>query len=789
MTGSHNRRSSNSGINSGTNPSTTPGSNPESNPESSPDASPASIPGSSPDLSPASGHGARPGSRFSSLLRIAGFALRNPRLAWHNLNSRKLRTLYRQLGGNADDLHQWLDARIPESSQTISLELESGSDREPISFPTSEQPEVSIIIPAYNHFDLTFSLLKSIRRHTDMHYEVIIADDCSTDDTRQVDQYATGVRHIRTKRNSGFLRNCNHAAAEARGQFLVFLNNDTNVTAGWLEALLTPFSDPATGITGPRVLYADGRLQEAGGIIWQDASGWNYGRMQNPEKPAYNYLKEVDYVSGCCLVIRQKLWEAIGGFDERFAPAYYEDTDLCFAAREHGFRVIYQPAASIIHLEGATHGRDVSKGVKQHQTRNKRNFAAKWRNVLDTYPANGDDVFHARDRSRWKPCVLFIDHYVPHYDRDAGSRSVLMYLQLLCDMGANVKFVADSFYRHEPYSRTLQAMGIEVFYGVDAAKNIQRWMKAHDTDIDTVFLNRPQVAERYLETLAAMQSRKVYFGHDLHFLRCERQAALAVEPDVSDLLREAQRWRETELKVMRQMDVVYFPSTLEVDILQNEHGITQTTHLPLFTYPPREAPLDYDPDSRQGLLFVGSFIHPPNTDAVRWFHNAILPQLDTAALPVHVVGAHPPTELQEKDSDDFRILGQLSEEDLTALYASVRLVIVPLRYGAGVKGKVLEALYNGVPVVTTAIGAEGIENIESAVEIADNAEEFSATINQLCKAEDEVETVAELEVGDEDRERLKQMSNAGQALINSDYTPERVSDIFQRDFLWRRTPS
>ena len=260
------------------------------------------------------------------------------------------------------------------------------------------------------------------------------------------------------------------APALARGEFLVFLNNDTVPQPGWLDALLRTFDEhPDAGLVGAQLLYPDGRLQEAGGVVFADGSAWNYGRFDAPDDPRYGYLRDADYVSGAAIAIPRALFAGLGGFDTRYAPAYYEDTDLAFAVRDAGRRVLYQPAARVVHDEGATSGTDTGSGVKAYQVRNQTLFAQRNARALSALPQPGEAPTPA-SLHRGQRQVLIIDALTPQPDRDSGSLRLVNLMRLLAAEGAHVVFLPANREHAGCYTTELQHLGVETWYAPFAAR-------------------------------------------------------------------------------------------------------------------------------------------------------------------------------------------------------------------------------------------------------------------------------------------------------------------------------
>lgn len=600
-------------------------------------------------------------------------------------------------------------------------------------FTKEENPVVSIVIPVYNQIHYTYACLLSILQNTtDVPYEVIIADDVSTDATKELGRYVENVVVCRNQTNQGFLRNCNQAAKAARGKYVMFLNNDTQVTPKWLSSLVDLIeSDLSIGMVGSKLVYPDGRLQEAGGIIWSDGSGWNYGRLDDPDKAEYNYVKDVDYISGAAILLSVDLWKQIGGFDERFAPAYCEDSDLAFEVRKAGYRVVYQPLSKVIHFEGVSNGTDVNgTGLKRYQVENSKKLKEKWAGEFVKQCVNNGNPnpFRARERSQGKKVILVVDHYVPTFDKDAGSKTTYQYLKMFLKKGYVVKFLGDNFAHEEPYSTTLQQMGIEILYGPEYQTGIWDWIVKNKDEIDFAYLNRPHISVKYVDFLRQNTDIKlIYYGHDLHFLREYREYELTGDIQKK---RQSDYWKTIELGLMEKVAVSYYPSYVEEEAIHKLKPELPVKAITAYVFEKFKEGINEDFEKREGLLFVGGFAHPPNADAVVWFVKHVFPLIRKKLpdLKFYVVGSKVTDEVKALEDPEKGVIikGFVSEEELDSLYAACRVVVVPLRYGAGVKGKVVEAIYNGAPIVTTSIGAEGIPKAETVMEIADAPEEFAA---------------------------------------------------------------
>jgi GT2 family glycosyltransferase len=632
-------------------------------------------------------------------------------------------------------------------------------------FKLANYPLVSIIIPTYDNLeDLRKNLISIETKTTYPKYEIIIITN-NLDANSPMRRYLDTLRHqvyVYDKEYS-FSGVNNFGASKANGELLLFLNDDTEVVEPrWLEAMVKLAQRPSTGVVGGKMLYPDRKLQEAGGIVWGDGNAWNYGRFWlDPSDPAVNYVREIDYCSASFLLVKKSVFDAVGGFDMNFSPAYYEDTDLCFAVRDKGYRVLYQPSSVIVHKEGATLGTNISKGMKAYQPINQKKFYEKWKHKFKgRLLASYENAIVGKSRKSGKK-ILYIDHHVPTPDQDSGSLRTFYMLGILSWLGHDVTFWPDNLYRSEPYVTELQQKGIEVVYG---PHKFEDFMRQRGRYFDIVILSRPHVSINYLDKVRklAPHCMVLYDTVDLHHLRMYRQSSIEDKPDIAE---EAMKIKEAEMKLINSSDLTFIVSKKEGYTLRQKGVSTSLAVLPNTHVPPKKVKSF---DSRQNLFFIGSFQHQPNIDAAIFLARDVFPLIKErlGKVKLFIVGSNPPHSIRElAELDDIIVTGYVPE--IGSFLEGCKIMIAPIRYGAGIKGKITESMSYGLPVVTTTVGAEGMDMIDGeSIMIADSARGIADKTIELYNNKDLWEKI----------------SSKSYELAAKRYSPEVVCKILDKLF-------
>jgi GT2 family glycosyltransferase/glycosyltransferase involved in cell wall biosynthesis len=635
--------------------------------------------------------------------------------------------------GNIDAQDLTRITQVPALHQVLVEGFEHLQTFFPLAFPTVDAPTVSVIIPVHNKFPVTYfclcALLFAVNKAS---FEVIVVDDGSEDQTLDLLQIASNVTYCRNEVAQGFVRACNLGATYARGEYLVFLNNDTEPTVGWLDELLFAFENfDRVGMAGSKLLYPDGRLQEAGGIVWNTGNPWNYGRFANPWEPRFCYTRQADYLSGAAVMLPRVVWDRVGGFSDEFAPAYFEDTDLCFKVRDAGYKTYFVPGSIVYHFEGISNGTDVNttSGLKRFQEVNRPKFKRKWANAVQNNGAEGDAPDLAKDRGILGR-VLFIDYQTPKPDRDAGSYAAVQEMRLVQSLGYKVTFAATNMAYMGRYDEELQRLGIETVYA-PFYLSLEELLGKRGAEFDAVYITRYYVAQTALALVRTYAPKaKVLFNNaDLHFLRELRGALRTKSPEA---MQRAVAVRDEELDVMTRVDVVLSYNEVEHAVIVS-HNLenSRVVKCPwVVGSRPEKAVPGFG--ERRGIAFLGGYGHPPNSEAVEHFVRNIMPLLRSALPDVvfNVYGSGLPDTLKKLADQDVHMHGFVQTVD--KVYDVNRVFVAPLLTGAGIKGKVLGALAHGIPCVLSPIAAEST-GVRDGLEcrIAETPEDWVKAITRL----------------------------------------------------------
>jgi len=595
--------------------------------------------------------------------------------------------------------------------------------------PKNNTPKVSIILVLFNKVEYTYQCLETIKANSDLPYEIIIIDNASSDNTSELLDRIKYARIIRNAENIGFLRACNQGAGIANGEWLLFLNNDTQVMPALLSTLLrTTEKTEKCGAVGAKLIFPDGKLQEAGSIIWTDGSCLGYGRGDDPLKPEYSYVREVHYCSGACLFVKKDFFKEVGMFDEQFAPAYYEEADLCMKIREKGYKVIYQPSAILIHYEFGSSS-SVSKAIDLQKI-NKQKFVKKWKNKLETYYSYTPDniIFSRECHKNRKKRLLIIEDRVPDPCLGSGYPRTHCITEYLSDLGYGITLFPLQFpEKIEPVTYWLQQKGIEIIYGRKNTKiNFKKFFKERKNYYDAIWINRPHNMEEVIDIIKRINpAQKVVY--DAEALFSVREIMMWELEGVKLSAREKNKMIQEEIKLMSKADVI-------INVSENEHALVEKYNVDNVRVLGHSYNINPTPtlfDQRKDILFLGSFLTSPspNEDAVQYFVNKIYPKVYKAInAKFFIVGTNYLDSIKRLESDNIIVTGRV--DSLYSYFDKCRVFVVPTRYSAGIPLKLQECLSFGLPAVVTPITANQLGIEGNVVLIGDTADDFADKIIQ-----------------------------------------------------------
>lgn len=606
-----------------------------------------------------------------------------------------------------------------------------------LEFPLHATPKVSVVLVLHNRAELTLQCLYSILRSDVDSYEVIIVDNDSKDETHRLLRKIRGAEIVRNETNLHFLLACNHAAKKAKGDHLLFLNNDAQLVAGSISsALSTLKSSDDIGAVGGKIILPDGTLQEAGSIIWQDGFCVGYGRGDSPFASPYMYRRDVDYCSGAFLLTYRELFLEDGGFDEAYSPAYYEETDYCVRLWKKGKRVVYDPTVIVFHYEFASSSSESS--AINLQIEHRETFIKVHKDWLHSQrTAGADNVLAARVHVKeGQRQILFLDDCVPHVTLGRGFPRSNRILTELVNLGHTVTFYP-TLKPQEEWSDVYQDIPSEVEVMLDCGlPKLEEFLKERSHYYDLIFISRPHNMASFKSILSENPdiSGRARIVYDAEALFCYRE--------IEQRRLEGQRLSEID-EVQLIKDEVSLADNCDCIVSVSDRESREFSRYgcqSVYTlgHSVEIAPTENDFDERADILFVGAIhsLNSPNADSMIWFSNDILPLIqESLGKDFKLIIAGPSCqEFQAhlNNNPSVQLLGVVN--DLTPIYNRARLFIAPTRFSAGIPLKVCEAGAYGLPVVATSLtGMQLGWNHEQELLVADTPQDFASACVRLYR--------------------------------------------------------
>lgn len=585
-----------------------------------------------------------------------------------------------------------------DARQALKRFLESDSR---LAFATGDSPRVSILLVLYNRAELTLACLRSILANVKLPVELILVDNASSDETPRLLERVDGATVLRNRENLGFLRACNQGAAEAKGEQLLFLNNDAVLLPNAVERAYSLLQEePKAGAVGGRILLLDGSLQEAGSIVWQDGSCLGYGRGDEPSLPQYMFRRDVDYCSGAFLMTPLAQFRDLGGFDEVYAPAYYEETDYCLRLHETGQEVLYDPGIMILHYE---FGSSEAASATSLQRRNRETFVVRHRDYLAARPRPGrGNILAARFVNGSKKKVLYIDDRVPHRSLGSGFPRSNFILNTLVELGYQVTMYPLNFPTEDSWDSVHSDISprIEVMLGL-GRQELEQHLKERRGYYDTIFVSRPHNMDFFSQVAAG-----IWLSGDRPKVVYDAEAIFALRDAAKHELFTGAEKRKLEKAVRAEVDLVKGADLVIAVSPGERETFTRYYHgeVHVVGHALSVEPSDTPFEARSGFLFVGNMDYngSPNVDSMVWFIEEVFPSIreTLSGARLMLVGANAAPEIRQlADRDGVELLGR--QEQLDEFYRNARVFVAPTRFAGGIPYKIHEAAALGVPVVAS----------------------------------------------------------------------------------------
>jgi GT2 family glycosyltransferase len=601
-----------------------------------------------------------------------------------------------------------------------------------IDFKFSQDPKVSIIIPFYNESQYTLNCLHYLHNNlTQNHsFEIILIDDNSTEnyDFSSI----TGIHIIRNKENLGFLRNINKGIQNAKGEYIYILNNDTEVQENFLDELFYVFENfPNVGAVGSKLINSNGSLQEAGSLIMKNCNIRQIVRKKEVFYPEVNYIYKVDYCSGCSLLFKKHNENGeLNLFDEQFTPAYFEETDFCFQLKYlQNKNVYYTPFSKVLHYNGVTYNSQKNTDTDKLKRKdelfkiNLEKFKNKWQNQLDSIQSTTIED-RIQEIYNHKSIAIFCN-LIPEFDKDSGSNRLKEIIEAFTELDYHVTLIKKNTFNTNTYIEYFQRKGVNVFFEHKKLSGISKYLKNQKLNSKiawfygpVIFVKKYKIAKKYFPN-----AKLIFDMVDIHHLRIQR--AIKIEPHRISLRKKYHKYKTKELQACKIADYVIAISDFDKNYMkqfcdENKIVIISNIH---YVKIKKEQALPFE--ERKDILFIGS-CHSPNINALHYLENEIMPLVweKLPEIKVNVIG-NVSAKIVDLQNPNFIFHGYVP--DIELFFITNKLMVAPLLFGAGVKGKIGQAFEYYLPVITSSIGAEGMDLVNGTNALIDDTKEGFAT--------------------------------------------------------------
>ena len=574
-----------------------------------------------------------------------------------------------------------------------------------------EIARVTIVIPAFNNFYEVATCIESIYSSASKtNFKIIIADDASPDVSYSPLALLHGISLLRQGINLGYIGNVNAATSAINTEYVLTLNQDVIVCPSWLDELVREADEnPNVGIVGPRILDQGFMILEAGGIIFQEAHAAHRGRGSTPEDERYNFSCDVDYVSGCAMLVRTSLWHRLGGLDTQYAPAYYDDVDICLRARKSGWLVRYAPLSCIVHFEGT------SMGVNEHDSSSLKHFQLVNREKIAQNHAelNGhtsiEDVPRVDSHCPSRTKIACVFESVPFADRDGGAVDFILFVDYLLDLGHTVSALFLRVVAPEDSAkwrgRGVQCVQLETDHGLDLMDNAHM-IVSFGTMVGIRLAKEDLAHKNWIHHTSDCATRRLEAMNELFKNQKD------VSPEASrwflGLPRDVPQMWQIEKPILELPSTTLFVTPHDLEYAQQNGASGNFVHLPILKGGPDSHSVP-EPLQELTIGFVGSFLHSPNPDAVEYFLREMWQNIYQAVPGSRFLiwgsNINDKQTAQWSKIPGVEVRGWFATWD--EVVAQTRVLVSPLRFGAGMKHKVVSTYIYGRPVVGTCTSFEG----------------------------------------------------------------------------------